>query len=70
MIAGSNPAGGTMLRKQYLGDGVYIADHDLGLVLTTENGIEATTTIVLELEVLLSLLRVVKVNWPELLEDL
>jgi len=40
--------------KEYLGDGVYAAwDEDLyAVVLTTENGIDVTTTIVLEPEVL------------------
>jgi hypothetical protein len=39
-------------RKRYLGDGVYVDVDELGqLVLTTENGIEATNRIVLEPEV-------------------
>jgi len=42
--------------KTYLGDGVY-ADWDRGnLKLTTENGVEATNTIYLELEVLAKLM--------------
>lgn len=41
-------------RKQYLGDAVYAEfdDQTLNVTLTTENGIEATNTIVLEPEVL------------------
>ncbi len=38
-------------RKEYLGDGVYV-DHDgVHIVLTTENGIEATNTIYLMADV-------------------
>lgn len=46
-------------RKVYLGDGVYVATDDYGLVLTTENGIEATNTIYLEPEVYAALARFV-----------
>ena len=44
-------------RKTYLGDGAY-ADIDTGgsLVLTAENGIMATDTVVLERDVLIALL--------------
>lgn len=35
-------------RKVYLGDGVYVEFDGHGLVLTTENGIEATNAIYLE----------------------
>lgn len=44
------------LLKDYLGDGVYIdvAPHG-GLVMTTENGVEATNTIYLEPAVLAAL---------------
>ena len=38
--------------KRYLGDGVYAQQDGMDLVLTTENGIEVTNRIVLELEVL------------------
>lgn len=37
--------------KQYLGDGVYATFDGWAVVLTTENGIETTNTIVLEAEV-------------------
>ena len=37
--------------KTYLGDGVYVALDPLGIVLTTENGVMITNTIVLEPEV-------------------
>ena len=41
--------------KRYLGDGVYASQEELGLVLTTENGIETTNRIVIELQVLQAL---------------
>ena len=37
--------------KRYLGDGVYVEFDGYALVLTAENGIEATNTIVLEPDV-------------------
>ena len=38
--------------KEYLGDGVYVAlDDSRGFILTTENGIGATNTIILEPDV-------------------
>lgn len=44
----------TGAHKTYLGDGVYVAlDEPAGaVVLTTENGIETTNTVVLEMETL------------------
>jgi hypothetical protein len=52
----------------YLGDGVYIQFQPGRIVLTTENGIEVTNTIVLEPEVWGQLLRVVRQyddkEWP------
>jgi len=44
------------MSKQYLGDGVYVDFDGFALVLTTENGIETTNTIVLEPEVYSALL--------------
>lgn len=45
------------MKKAYLGDGVY-ADWDGGrVILTTDNGIEATNTIIMEPEVLVALER-------------
>lgn len=42
----------TSLRESYLGDGVYVAiDSQRGVVLTTENGLAVTNTIVLEPEI-------------------
>ncbi len=43
------------MTKTYLGDGVYVDTSPLGLVLTTENGIEVTNRIMLEPEVYKSL---------------
>lgn len=39
------------MRKAYLGDGVYVAHDDFGLVLTTEDGISILNRIVLEPDV-------------------
>jgi hypothetical protein len=54
--------------KQYLGDGVYVAmdeSRDM-LVLTTENGIEATNVIYLEEQVRDALVRYIKTEpWNE-----
>lgn len=48
--------------KEYLGDGVYVAPDGFGgLLLTTEDGIRATNTIVLEPEVYNALLRYVQI---------
>lgn len=47
--------------KEYLGDGVY-AECDGGLVLTTENGIQVTNTIVLEDYVVTALIDYMKGN--------
>jgi len=47
--------------KTYLGDGVYAEWTDWGdLILTTENGIRATNTIVFEPDVLRSLVDLLK----------
>lgn len=41
-----------MTHRTYLGDGVYVCIDEGGrIVLTTENGVEVTNTIVLEFEV-------------------
>ena len=45
------------MKKQYIGDGVYVAFDGYAIVLTTENGIDVTNTIVLEPEVFAALLR-------------
>ena len=45
--------------KDYIGDGVYVEWDGFGFALTTENGIEATNRIVLELEVYEALTRFV-----------
>lgn len=39
------------MKKEYLGDGVYAEFDGYSIVLTTEDGISATNTIVLEPEV-------------------
>jgi hypothetical protein len=50
-------------QKTYLGDGVYAElDADIGFVITTENGIEATNRIVLDWDVLMALLVFLKRN--------
>ncbi len=46
--------------KQYIGDAVYVDFDGYGIVLTTENGIEATNRIVLEPEVYTALVRYVE----------
>jgi len=38
--------------KEYLGDAVYVAFDGYNIVLTTENGVEATNTIFLEPQVI------------------
>ena len=51
--------------KAYLGDGVYIDFDGYMLVLTTEDGIEATNTIYLEPEVFKLLMKYVeRLNTP------
>jgi hypothetical protein len=51
------------MSKDYLGDSVYAEVDDCGnLVLTTENGLGASNTIVLEPEVIAALERYVKRN--------
>jgi hypothetical protein len=47
----------TIPAKVYVGDGVYAEVSEIGLTLTTENGIETTNTIVLEPEVWTNLVR-------------
>lgn len=50
-----------MIPKDYLGDGVYAEVDGIGrIVLTTEDGISATNTIVLEPEVMTALLEYLK----------
>jgi hypothetical protein len=46
--------------KTYLGDGVYVSRSEIGLELTTEDGISVTNRIFLEPEVLGALLRYVE----------
>lgn len=49
------------MTKQYLGDGVYVeVVPQLGLLLTTENGITVSNRIVLEPEVYTALVRYVE----------
>jgi hypothetical protein len=45
--------------KRYLGDGAYVAFDGYSLILTAEDGIRATNTIVLEPEVYRELVRFV-----------
>jgi hypothetical protein len=55
--------------KQYLGDAVYIEYDGFSIVLTTENGIEVTNTVVLEPEVLAAFLRFVTTLHEKLNKD-
>jgi len=49
------------VNKVYLGDGVYVEqDEYSGIVLTTENGIQITNTIVLEPQVIANLFAYLK----------
>jgi hypothetical protein len=50
-----------MTNKQYIGDGVYVEYNNYEIILTTENGIAITNTIVLEAEVLNNLNEYLKV---------
>ena len=61
-IVSTSPAlaWGRHMRKWYLGDGVYVDVDERGVVLTTENGIAVTNTIVLEPEVWTALHRYVE----------
>jgi hypothetical protein len=45
-----------MQEKTYLGDGVYAQEDSCGIVLTTENGIEATNIIHLDIYVIKSMI--------------
>jgi hypothetical protein len=54
-------------RREYLGDGVYVAFDGFGLWLTTENGPETTNRVYLEPEVLAALERfVARLREPKL----
>ena len=48
------------MKKQYLGDSVYVESDGWMLTLTTENGMGASNTICLEPQVYAALLRYVK----------
>lgn len=51
--------------KEYIGDGVYAEiDQFRDLVLTTENGIEVTNRIVLEMEVLHDFVNFIHRHYP------
>jgi ribosomal protein S27AE len=45
-----------MSDKRYLGDGCYVEVDDVGIVLTTENGIRVTNRIVFEVDTLVAFL--------------
>ena len=59
-----------MNMKQYIGDGVYASVESGNLVITTENGLEVTNRIVMETEVLESLLVYLKGAYSVALESL
>jgi hypothetical protein len=52
-------------QKVYLGDGAYVQWDGFGVVLTAENGIEATDRVVLEPEVLGELVTYLKQQFPD-----
>jgi hypothetical protein len=54
--------------KDYLGDGVYVDFDGFSLVLTTENGVETTNTMILEPQVYEALTRYVARLVAELAE--
>lgn len=56
----SEKAGVSIIGKEYLGDGAYVAFDGYALVLTTENGIEVTNAVVLEPDVYAALLTYVE----------
>lgn len=53
------------MNKEYLGDAVYasMSESTGDLVLTTEDGVRATNTVVLEAEVMISLISYLKRNY-------
>ena len=53
------------MKKTYLGDGVYVEFDGYGLVLTAENGISTTDTIVLEPHIFSALTAFVESLAPE-----
>lgn len=57
------------MNKQYLGDSVYVQQDGVGIVLTTENGFEATNIIHIENEVFDALLRYLKLKVVKECED-
>jgi hypothetical protein len=54
------------MKKEYLGDAVYVQVKHDSIVLTAENGIAATDTIYLEPNVLKALAEYLQRNFPEL----
>lgn len=46
--------------KRYLGDGVYVTVDNGEIILTTENGIEATNTVVMDHSVVTAFLKYIK----------
>ena len=62
IVAGSRGRNGRIeeINKSYLGDGAYVDFDGFALVLTTENGVATTNTIVLEPEVYAALIAYVE----------
>ena len=54
------------MNKEYLGDGAYVSFDGYSLIVTAEDGIRATNTIVLEPEVFVMLLRYAQRAYPEI----
>ena len=57
------------MNKQYIGDSVYVEQDGGDIVLTTENGYEATNRIVIENEVLNNLFRYLKIKVVDIEEE-
>lgn len=54
-----------LTQRDYLGDGVYAGHDDADrIVLTTEDGVSVSNTIVLEFETYLALMRYASRVWP------
>lgn len=63
----STPPRTDLIHRDYLGDGAYVGiDRAGALILTAENGIEATDTVVLEDTTLIALALYMRRHFPQL----